>query len=75
MFMPGIITNMIKGKEGGKLSIKQKNYFLNIINDRDTLFIAEVNLSCSDELKNKLVNFPPIIRNIGIINSKDMIGE
>jgi hypothetical protein len=44
---------MIKGKEGGKLSIKQKNLFLNIINDRNTLFISEIKLSCSDELKNK----------------------
>jgi hypothetical protein len=54
---------------------KQKAYALRIINEKKDLFIAKIKVSFSVEVKNKFINFPPILRNIGIINSKEMIQE
>jgi hypothetical protein len=54
---------------------KQKAYAVSIINEKKDLFINEVKISCPEDKKNQFVNFPPIMRNIGITNSKEMIGE
>jgi hypothetical protein len=54
---------------------KQKAYALSIIKEKKDLFIAEVKISCHEVKKNQFVNFPPIMRNIEITNSKEMIGE
>jgi hypothetical protein len=47
---------------------KQKAYDLIMINEKKDLFIGEFK-------KNQFVNFPPIMKNIGNTNSKEMIGE
>jgi hypothetical protein len=52
---------------------KQKVYALNIINEKKDLFIVEVKISYPEDKKNQFVSFPPIMRNIGITNSKEMI--
>jgi hypothetical protein len=70
MYMPGRLLQSFKCD-----TEKQKDYALSIINEKKDLFITEVKLSSSDEVKNKFVNFPPIMRNINITNSKEMIGE
>jgi hypothetical protein len=54
---------------------KQKVYALSIINEKKDLFITKFKISCPEANKNQFVNFPPIMRNIGITNSIDMIGE
>jgi hypothetical protein len=54
---------------------KQKAYALSIINEKKDLFIADVKIYCFEDKKNQFVNFPPIMRNIGITNSKEMIEE
>jgi hypothetical protein len=38
-------------------------------------YLLLVKISCPEDKKNQFVNFPPIMRNIGITNSKEMIGE
>jgi hypothetical protein len=70
MYMPGRLLQSFKCD-----SEKQKAYVLNIINEKKDLFIAEVKISCPEVKKNQFVNFPPIMRNISITNSKEMIGE
>jgi hypothetical protein len=50
-------------------------YALSIITEKKDLFIAEVKISYPEGKKNQFVNFPPIMRNISIINSKEMIEE
>jgi hypothetical protein len=70
MYMPGRLLQSFKGD-----TEKQKAYALNIINEKKELFITEVKISCPEGKKNQFVNFPPIMRNIGITNSKEMIGE
>jgi hypothetical protein len=70
MYMPGRLLQSFNCN-----TEKQKAYALNIINEKKDLFITEVKLISSNEVKNKFVNFPPIMRNISITNSKDMIGE
>jgi hypothetical protein len=54
---------------------KQKEYALSIINEKNDLFIGKVTISCPEDKKNQFVNFPSLMRNIGITNSKKMIGE
>jgi hypothetical protein len=54
---------------------KQKAYALSIINEKKELFITEVKISCPEDKKNQFVNFSPIMRNFGITNSKEIIGE
>jgi hypothetical protein len=54
---------------------KQKAYALNIRNEKQDLFIAEVKISYPEDKKNQFVNFSLIIRNINIINSIEMIVE
>jgi hypothetical protein len=54
---------------------KQKAYVFIIINEKKELFITEIKISCPEDKKNPFVNFPPIMRTIGITNSKEMLGE
>jgi hypothetical protein len=70
MYIPGRLLQSFKCD-----TKKQKAYTLSIILEKKDLFIAEVKISCPEDKKNQFVNFPPIMRNIGITNSKGMIGE
>jgi hypothetical protein len=54
---------------------KQKAYALCIIKGNKDLFITEVQISCPKANKNYFLNFHPIMRNINITNSKEMIEE
>jgi hypothetical protein len=70
MYMPGRLLQSFRCD-----SENQKAYALNIINEKKDLFIAEVKISYLEDKKNRFINFPPFMRNIGITNAKDMIGE
>jgi hypothetical protein len=70
MYMPGRLLQSFKCD-----SEKQKAYAISIINEEKDLFITEVKISCPEDKKNQIVNFPPIMRNISITNSKEMIEE
>jgi hypothetical protein len=65
MYMPGRFIQSFKCD-----TEKQKAYALSIINEKKDLFIAEIKMSCPEDKKNQFVNFPPIMRKIGITNSK-----
>jgi hypothetical protein len=70
MYMPGRSFQSFKCDNE-----KQKVYALSTINEKKDLFIAVVKILCPEDKKNQFVNLPPIVRNIGITNSKEMIGE
>jgi hypothetical protein len=70
MYMPGRLLQFFKCDIE-----KQKTYALNIINEKKDLFITEVKISCPKDKKNQFVNFPPIMRNIEVTNTKNMFGE
>jgi hypothetical protein len=70
MYMPGRLLLSMKCE-----TEKQKEFAINIINGKKELFITEAKLSSYNEVKDKFANFPPIMRNIEITNSKDMIGD
>ena len=59
MYMPGRISNTYKCD-----SEKVKNLALDIINKKDTLFIAGVKGHIPKEHLNKFINFLPIFRNL-----------
>jgi hypothetical protein len=70
MYMPGRLIQSLKCD-----SEKQKKIALDIINEKEDYLIDKVKISCLEDKKNKFVNFPPIMRNIGITHSKEMIGK
>jgi hypothetical protein len=70
MDMPGSLLQTFKCD-----TEKQKAYALSIINEQKDLLIAEIKISYHEDKKINSLTFPHIMRNIGITNSKEMIGE
>jgi hypothetical protein len=68
MYMPGKIIRYYKTEPDGfaTLSLDVRKEIMNIINSRDTLFIAKVKAHIPEERYNEFISFPPIIRNIDI---------
>ena len=70
MYMPGKMTS--------SMTIHNENQLkraLKIINSKNTLFIALIKGYIPEECRNKCINFLPIIRNINVEKSEDIIGE
>ena len=70
MYMPGRLVNTINCYNG---VFKKKA--LNIINRKDTLFVAVVKGHIKKEYINDYINFLPIFRNIDITTDKETIGD
>ncbi len=68
MYMPGRLVEHIQATPANMKSV------MNIINEKDTLFIAEVKGRIPDEHINEFINFPPIFRNIDINTDEETIG-
>jgi hypothetical protein len=71
MYMPGKITAFydVENKP------EHKQIALDIINNKQQLFIVEVKGHIDRKYLDEFINFLPIFRNIEITNSKEMIGE
>ena len=70
MYMPGRMTSSMTVHNENQL-----NRALKIINSKNTLFIALIKGYIPEECRNKCINFLPIIRNINVEKTEDIIGE
>jgi hypothetical protein len=75
LYMPGYVKGQIHTNHANDDARNNKNKTLirKIIEERNELFIVSVKGHCSD--LSKVINFPPIIRNVEYTTSKDIIGE
>jgi hypothetical protein len=70
MYSPGRIMNVYRCANENT-----KKLAMDIINRKDTLFIAEVKGHIDEKYLNEFINFLPIFRNIEITTDKETIGE
>jgi hypothetical protein len=70
MYMAGRIKETIITE-----SQEQKQRALEIINQKDQLFIVEIKGHIQEEYINDFINFPPIFRNLTIKTTRNQIGD
>lgn len=83
MYMPGSFMKRYEVyDDDGKKRVNVFNIKMNIIKSKQRfepnsgfIFKAEVKLTCSKNKINDFINFPPIFRNVDIMNDEQTIGS